>query len=132
MRLDKIMIWISIHLHSLAWSISPSVTTRSPTRSLLLPFRISQSYARYHTNALFVPVAVATALISLPSKCDTDGQATSSRSTRCDAIGGRGRERGRLRISRDRSANESSVYSLRFFIIFLFERTCARYESAAW
>jgi len=56
MRLDKIMIWISIHLHSLAWSISPSVTTRSPTRSLLLPFRISRSYARYHTNALFVPL----------------------------------------------------------------------------
>jgi hypothetical protein len=43
---------------------------------------------------------------------------------RRDAIGGR--RTSKKEISRDRSANESSVYPLHFFIIFLFERTHVR------
>lgn len=83
MRLDKIMIWISIHLHSLPRGTS-SVHGSRFKRSLLSPFHISQSYSRYHTNVLLVP----TALVLSPLKCDKTksarGGATKGREERGD------------------------------------------------
>lgn len=87
MRLDKIMIWISIHLHSLPGdtsSVAPSRSLLLPFSSLPLatipstiPFHVSQSYARYHMNALLVP----SALVSSPSKRDAAGRVSSTTSS---------------------------------------------------
>lgn len=55
MRLDKIMIWISIHLHLLPRGhLSLSRSRPTDRASLPSPFHVSQSYARYHTNVLLV------------------------------------------------------------------------------
>lgn len=87
MRLDKIMIWISIHLHSLPRDTSSVVVPSSPLSAApvfvsakipsTIPFHVSQSYARYHTNALVVP----SALVSLLSKCDAAGWVSSTTRT---------------------------------------------------
>lgn len=113
MRLDKIMIWISIHLHSLP----PSPSSPSPLllrrdthprsgRSLLLPFRISQSYARYHTNALLRSDDAR--FVRRRNATRTDGGNPGSRSARSGATKDRGERGQRSRISRDHP-NEPSV-----------------------
>lgn len=130
MRLDKIMIWISIHLHSLVREhLSLGHDPLSVLRSLLLPFRISQSYARYHTNALLVPLPLRRYAHFVAVEMRHGQTSNQIGTTRCDQRQGK-REGGRSRISRDRSANESGVYPLLLLFIYFyflfppFEDTC--------
>lgn len=112
MRLDKIMIWISIHLHSLARSISPSVTTRVVRTVSSSAIRVSQSYARYVIIRMLCSYRCrcdATVLVSLPSKLETrHGQTSNQDPDRQDARGaikGAGETRGRdmTGVFRDRA-----------------------------
>lgn len=132
MRLDKIMIWISIHLHSLP----PGQQLSRPA-----PARAISSFAIPHFAELR-SLSYECSLLRY-RRCSFRSQCVEMRHERTGNPGPRivhdparpkvGKKRERLRISRDRPANESSVYmcaSALLFIFLSYLNACARCESS--
>lgn len=112
MRLDKIMIWISIHLHSLPRGTS--LRRDSRVSSFAIP-----RFAELRSLSYECSARVPTALVS--SKCDTDGRGLppGTRSARRGATAALGRKKGRYRgLQRSDRARLMSRACIRFFSLF--------------
>jgi len=112
MRLDKIMIWISIHLHSLPPSPSPPPPSSSagvPTRDPGGLFFRHSAFRRVTLVIIRMLCSAATPLVSFAVEMRHERTGATQDPDRRDATKDRGERGERPRISRDRPANESSV-----------------------